>query len=265
MARTGSGRVSTTILAAGNSVDDLLELATTALREPPGGEEEDEVPPIPYRETPHGLVWDKSTRDGSVPTRLTNFVARITGDVVEDDGAVQRRFFEIEAELNGRRSIFVVPAEQFSGMGWPAEHIGAGAILAPGFGMKDQARAAIQMLSGEVLRRYVYAQPAGERSAGGWGYLHAGGPIGRRADSGYRDSSRGRAAGRLFAAEPARRRGAERGRSGPRCGSWSWRLRRSPCPSWRRSSARPWARWCQLTFPCSSPAPRARTRPSSPP
>ena len=41
-------------LAAGNSVDDLIALAATELREPP--QEEDDTPPNPYRETPHGLV-----------------------------------------------------------------------------------------------------------------------------------------------------------------------------------------------------------------
>ena len=57
-------------LAAGNSVDDLLALATTELREPPR-DEEDEAPSIPYRPTPHGLVWDKPTKDGPVPTPIT--------------------------------------------------------------------------------------------------------------------------------------------------------------------------------------------------
>jgi hypothetical protein len=143
-------------LAAGNSVDALLALATTELREPPR-EEEDEAPHVPYRERPHGgLVWEKPTKEGTIPVTLTNFQARITGDVVEDDGAEQRRSFEIEAELHGRRSVFEIAAEQFAGMGWPTEHLGASAILAPGFGLKDHARAAVQMLSGDIPRRHVY-------------------------------------------------------------------------------------------------------------
>jgi hypothetical protein len=164
-------------LASGNSVEDLLALATTELREPPQ-EEEDEVLCIPYRETPRGLVWDKPTQNGPVPTPLTNFTARITGDVVEDDGAGETRSFEVEADLNGRRQVFSISAESFAGMGWPAEHLGASAILYPGFGLKDRARAAIQMLSGEVPRRQVYGHTGWRKIGDEWVYLHAGEPIG---------------------------------------------------------------------------------------
>lgn len=163
-------------LASGNSVDDLLALATPELREPP--QEEDDELPNPYRENQRGLVWEKSTKDGPVPVQLTNFTARIIGDVVEDDGAEQWRRFEIEAELNGRRSVFAVPAERFSGMGWPTEYLGAAAILAPGFGLKDHARVAIQMVSGDIPRRHVYAHTGWRNIGGEWVYLHAGGPIG---------------------------------------------------------------------------------------
>lgn len=153
-------------LAAGNSVDDLLALATTELREPSLGEEEDETLSIPYRETAHGLVWDKPTKDGPVSTPLTNFTARISGDVIEDDGAQKTRSFEIESQLNGRRLVFDVLADSFAGMGWAAEHLGARAIMYPGFGLKEHARAATQMLSGDVPTRYRYAPiPAGARSA----------------------------------------------------------------------------------------------------
>jgi len=163
-------------LDAGNSVEDLIALATTELREPP--REQDEAPPVPYRETSHGIVLEKPTREGPIDTPLTNFTARIVGDVVEDDGAEQRRSFEIEAELRGRRSTFSVPAERFSGMGWPAEHLGAAAIVQPGFGTRDHARAAIQMLSGDVPLRHLYAHIGWREIDGRWVYLHAGGPIG---------------------------------------------------------------------------------------
>lgn len=164
-------------LAAGNSVDDLLALATSELREPPR-EEEEEVPSIPYRSTPHGHFWDKLTKDGPVPMLLTNFAATITSDIVEDDGAQERRSFEIEAHINGRRAVFTIPAERFSTMNWPAEHLGANAILSPGFGLKDHARVAIQSLSGDVPTRHVYAYTGGCKINGQWVYLHAGGAIG---------------------------------------------------------------------------------------
>jgi Domain of unknown function (DUF3854)/Domain of unknown function (DUF927) len=162
-------------LAAGHTVDDLLRHATSELKSPP----QEDRPESPYRATPGGLVWGKPTQNGAVSTPLTNFTARITGDVAEDDGAEVRRRFEIEAELNGRRTVFTIPSSQFSGMGWATEHLGAGAIVYPGFGVRDHARAAVQMLSGDVPTRNVYAHTGWRLVDGEWVYLHAGGAIGR--------------------------------------------------------------------------------------
>lgn len=164
-------------LAAGCTVDDLLALATPELKGPPASS--GSRPPLPYRATPSGLVWDKPTQNGAVPTPLTNFTARITGDVAEDDGAEVRRSFEIEAELSGRRTVFTIPSSQFSGMGWATEHLGAGAIVYPGFGLRDHARAAVQMLSGNVPPRNIYTHTGWRLVDGEWVYLHAGGAIGR--------------------------------------------------------------------------------------
>ncbi|MCA1738401.1 MAG: hypothetical protein LC740_06095 [Actinobacteria bacterium] len=173
-----------------NSLCSLRHEEVTAAREaerepgsdgvPPGADEEEggEPPTVPYRETPHGLVWDKPTRDGTTPTPLTNFTARITADVAEDDGVEVNRQFQIEARLHDRRATFSVPAERFAAMGWPLEHLGAGAILYPGSGTKDHARAAVQMLSGEIEERRVFAHTGWRKAEGGWMYLHAGGAIG---------------------------------------------------------------------------------------
>jgi hypothetical protein len=132
---------------------------------------------IPYRETEHGLMWLKKTSSGEVPVQLTNFVARIAAEVVEDDGAEVRRTLEIEATLNGKASRFRILASQFTAMNWPLEHLGAGAIVLPGFGTRDHARAAIQLLSGELSQRIVFAHIGWRRRDEGWIYLHAGGAI----------------------------------------------------------------------------------------
>src|SRR5919112_6773805 len=67
-------------LASGHTVDELLEYATLDLKSPTL----DEVSEHPYRATQGGLVWDKPTQNGSVPTKLTNFTATIKADVAED-------------------------------------------------------------------------------------------------------------------------------------------------------------------------------------
>src|SRR5205807_299305 len=130
-----------------------------------------------YRATPAGLLWNRPTKDGPVEQVLTNFTARIVTDAVEDDGAEARRRFEIEAQLYGVRKRFYVAAEAFAGMGWAAEHLGARAIVYPGLGVRDQARAAVQLLSDGIVERTVYSHSGWRELAGGWAYLHAGGAV----------------------------------------------------------------------------------------
>ena len=101
-------------LAAENSIADLLGFATTDLREPPQDEDVDFISLVPYRATPGGLIWDKPTQNGSVPTPLTNFTARIVADVSEDDGSEVKRSFEIEATLGSRTDRFSVTAATFA-------------------------------------------------------------------------------------------------------------------------------------------------------
>jgi uncharacterized protein DUF927 len=161
-------------LAAGRGAEDLLALATTELKNLP----QEDRPAIPYRATPEGLVWERTTPDGPVPVPLTNFTAKIIADVIEDDGAESRRRFEIEATLNGRTTLFAVPAARFGGLNWVTEHLGAEAVLYPGFGTKDHARAAAQLLSGEVPARRAFTHTGWRMVDGDWVYLHSGGAIG---------------------------------------------------------------------------------------
>ena len=163
-------------LAAGHSADEVLALAEKKLRPPPRDPEVTVSPP--YIERPDGVWRKRPTREGPVEERLTNFRCRIVGDVEEDDGAEVRRAFELEAKLGGRTHRFEVPAARFAGMRWATEELGATAIVSPGMGTADHARAAIQSLSGKVPRRRLYAHTGWREVDGRWLYLHAGGAIG---------------------------------------------------------------------------------------
>ena len=67
-------------------------------------------------------------------------------------------------------------------MGWAAEHLGAGAIVYPGFGIKDHARAAVQTALGRGARPgSVYSHTGWRKIGGEWLYLHAGGAVGESA------------------------------------------------------------------------------------
>jgi len=131
-----------------------------------------------YEATPAGLFHLRRVKDGAVRVQLTNFTAKITRDLAQDDGAEVQRAFEVEALLNGRPCHFAVPAAQFAGMGWVSERMGAGAIVLPGMGTKDHARAAIQLLSAAVREDRIYSHTGWRKIDDAWVYLHAGGGIG---------------------------------------------------------------------------------------
>jgi hypothetical protein len=113
-----------------------------------------------------------------VTVQLTNFCALIATDILDDDGAEIRRRFEMEARLNGWCRRFTVTADAFAGLGWVTEQLGARAIVYPGLGLRDHARAAMQVLSGEVPERHVYSHTGWRQLPDGWAYLHGGGAIG---------------------------------------------------------------------------------------
>jgi Domain of unknown function (DUF927) len=135
-------------------------------------------PEIPYVATPKGLAWLKNTNSGVVATPLTNFTAQIVSEQLRDDGVEVQRSYEIAAILNGHTYHFPVPASHFSSMGWTAEHLGAQAIVYPGFGLKDHARAAIQFLSGQVATYQVFTHTGWRKVNGLWMFLHGDGAIG---------------------------------------------------------------------------------------
>ena len=162
-------------LVAGHTMDELLALATPTLRSLPKDATEHDQP---YRAAESGLWWHKPTQNGGVDVPLTNFSARITGDVAEDDGVEIRRRFDITATLHGRSHHVSVPASQFADMRWPVELLGAGAIIYPGFGLNDHARAAVQLLSGAIPERRVHTHTGWRKVEAGWVFLHAGGAIG---------------------------------------------------------------------------------------
>lgn len=132
-------------------------------------------PRMPYQATKDGLLY-KSPNSRKF---LTNFTARITAQVVEDDGVETRRILEIEASWKDRTRRFTVPATRFPQVdAWAIEHLGAGATVYAGSGIKDHARTAIQLLSREVGERRMFTHLGWREISGQWAYLHAGGAIG---------------------------------------------------------------------------------------
>lgn len=107
---------------------------------------------------------------------LANFSARIVRDFVFDEGEHQRRAFELEAELEGRRLTFSVSAAEFGRMAWVLHQLGPQAIIYPG--QQQHARAAIQSLSGSVRQGRIIAHLGWIKHGSEWIYLHAAGALG---------------------------------------------------------------------------------------
>lgn len=163
------------LIGRGATADDIFAFASTELRPLPNDDRDEDGP---YAEMPYGIVWRRPTKDGPVETTLTNFTARIVSDVIEDDGAEERRAFGLSADFHGRASAFSLPAAQFGGMSWVMERLGAGAACFPGVGTKDHARFAIQSFSGDVPTRHIFAHTGWRQIDGGWAFLHGNGAIG---------------------------------------------------------------------------------------
>ena len=160
-------------------LDDQIIKAADAVDEAVKAVDSKKAAPEPYIEDESGLIWLRPTPEGCVPTPLTNFFATIQADIVEDDGIEKRTMFEIETSVGNRRKTFVILASEFSTMTWPVAQLGARAIVCPGFGLRDHARAAIQVLSGNVPRRYIFTHSGWRKVRKQWVYLHAEGAIGQ--------------------------------------------------------------------------------------
>lgn len=126
----------------------------------------------PYLERSDGLY-----RNTTPPVRMASFTARIVGEEVEDDGREPRRFYELEATLEGHQRLRArVPAEQFPRLRWVAALLGVHASIEPE--ARSRVAHAIQTLSGRVPTRTVHTATGWCEEGGRWLYLHAGGAVG---------------------------------------------------------------------------------------
>ncbi|MEZ5991479.1 MAG: hypothetical protein R3E76_03920 [Planctomycetota bacterium] len=153
------------------------ELSAVMLEEEANADEA--APDLVYVETSDGIVWNRPTKDGVIPTLITNFVARVVRDVVVDDGAETHRHFEIHASKNGANFSFRVPSSQLGNVHrWAPEHLGAQAVVFPGYNAEAHAKTAIQILSKGIEHHRVFQHTGWTKMGGKLVYLHAGGGIG---------------------------------------------------------------------------------------
>lgn len=145
----------------------------------PSEKNESEQGFVPYLRAKDGLYRIKRSADGNSLIPLTNFDARIVADVMRDDGAEKQNSLEVEARIGDSVHRFTIPAASFTSMNWAIEHLGSRAIVYAGSAIKDHARVAIQMLSGERQQLVIYTHMGWRKIGSEWVYLHTGGGIGR--------------------------------------------------------------------------------------
>ncbi len=136
---------------------------------------------LPYKAIGHQifLVDDQGQRP------LCNFEAKITEEVVFDDGTGEDYLFRIEGRLSDGTALppVEVAASKFAGLSWVTAQWGARPLIHAGNSIRDHLRTAIQGLSVDYGRRTVYGHAGWRRFGDQWGFLHGGGAI-------FADSSR---------------------------------------------------------------------------
>ncbi len=128
-----------------------------------------------YENTPKGIVLV----NGQTRQQLTNFGARITAQVVRDDGVEQKRYLELEATMGSRVRPFGMPSERFADIRrWALDELGCEAIVYPVNKASEHATVAIQQDARGVPERHAYAHTGWTTTDQGPVFLHAGGAIG---------------------------------------------------------------------------------------
>jgi hypothetical protein len=108
-------------------------------------------------------------------TQLTNFAARIVGDIVLDDGEQERREFSMEAEVGGCKIAFPLSTAEFGSMNWVLRRLGPKAIVYPG--QQQHSRAAIQWFSGPIQQQRIFTHIGWKKQGTQYLYLHSGGAL----------------------------------------------------------------------------------------
>lgn len=131
---------------------------------------------IPYEVQNNSIIHIKNTPHGPAKIKLCNFDARITKEIICDDGATQETVFELvgTTEKNEPLPSVSIKASEFQTMNWPLEKWGLRAFISPGYGINDHLRAAIHCLSENPERKTVYRHTGWIKVEGRWIFVSSG-------------------------------------------------------------------------------------------
>jgi hypothetical protein len=137
----------------------------------------------PYTIDGGRIIYRRATSHGVVPVQLCNFVAKVSEEILLDDGVEETRVFVVDGRLDSGEQLprVQVPAKQFASMAWVTERWGVRPVLHAGYSHRDHLRAAIQCLSPDARHRRVFTHTGWCRVGDGWTYLTAAGALGSTA------------------------------------------------------------------------------------
>jgi len=167
-------------LAQGHTLQDVINLAQKEL-EPV--KELERVFESVLKDVRHNRMYAQITdREGNPVSAfpLTNFFAKVTHEVVRDDGVTQSRFFKVfglceDGSILPQRD---VPAESFDSLSWITTLWGLKAIMSPKSAAVAEVRHRIKVASEGFQTLWVYCHTGWHEIGGKMVYLHQGGAIG---------------------------------------------------------------------------------------
>ena len=134
---------------------------------------ETQVDVYPYIRTAKGFKLNRNSKED--PQWLCNFAARITANIIRDDGDEETPYVEVEAQLGTRQETFVISRTEFFAVRrWAINHLGAKAAVIPGYLHEDHVASAIQLCSGDVPTRRQITHTGWRKFGNKWFFLHAG-------------------------------------------------------------------------------------------
>lgn len=143
-------------LSQGHSLNELksLEAPATELKERPR---------VKRSSTQYDVIdgvfcWIKQSPDGLSEVPLCNFTARVTEDIMRDNGLEKNRYFKIEGGLPSGYELPIIetPASGFNSLNWVTSEWGMRTVIAAGQSTKDRLREAIQLSSKDARQRTVF-------------------------------------------------------------------------------------------------------------
>lgn len=133
---------------------------------------------MPYTITDRGIYYERYVPNAPAPieTHIANFGAKITADILVNDGTEERREYELDVWQGELRRTVKTTAKAFPTLTW-LEAIGSSAVVFPGAKHSEHALAAIQLTS-RPERRLVFGHTGWRQlEDGSMGFLTAAGAL----------------------------------------------------------------------------------------